>query len=56
MAYVPTLSGAVSVTESDEDISAQVCVQLRDVMSGLERDVVVNLSTVVGTASKCYVT
>lgn len=42
----------ISVTESDEDITVQVCVELTEVKSGLEREVIVNLNTVIGTASK----
>lgn len=49
-AHVPTPSGVVSVMEIDEDKNVQVCVRLTNIMSGLERDVIVNLNTVPGTA------
>ena len=42
----------LSVTESEENITVEVCMVLKDAMSGLERDVIVNLTTVIGTAGK----
>ena len=43
---------SVSVGEGDEGMTTavEICVKLSDVMEGLERDVVVNLNTVEGTA------
>ena len=42
----------ISVTESEENVIVEVCVVLKNAMMGLDRDVIINLNTVPGTAGK----
>ena len=44
----------ITTMEADVDTSVSICVELRDIMSGLDRSVDINLVTTAGTAGELY--
>ena len=47
-------STTLSTAETDEDTNIEVCVNLTSIMGGLDRDVIVNLTTAIGTARTLF--
>lgn len=51
-AAVAAQTSTIATMETDVDTSVSVCVELRNVMNGLDRSVDINLVTTTGTAGE----